>query len=826
MNYRDNLSSKFAASLQCGFGESPLAKVSEFTSSDEMIKLAAGYTITDLSYDGICKFVSELFDRELHGTIENKPNFTVTLTSATHSELGMGIENAEGVVNVELPNSTNLQIPFMVAKGELVPFDVIQLGGERCPYTRENLAKVITNIIRRSGETGETSSSAYLGLEPRQNATTTGGFLTNMLQVRSRGSIIPDAGGMFITASEKGWDNLMDKIASMTPMDWEKVEKVASIVADRDREKMIKHFSELGAESAEMVKTAATQSALAKSQPWKRLNEIPDGTFVKIPEKNVREFSMTPAYVIRKFDNSMFDTEANRSTWGDNAILVVTADHRFMLVPKTSMIICLESEEPLFTLKANRLKEAKEKDLILFKTANKKYMYPVRVTNRVHKGINMGYSSGGSDNYGGPVTNGREKYTVNRVDVFAEYLSVQLMNEKAFDIYQRGEIEKGINGYYQRDIVLTKHPKFKGFKKVPFDIACRAVGADNATDSDRVKFLIESCREQKGNIYLASDEKKCILLGGTFGRTFTSFDELENMMSLPMEKLASEVSLSGLMKTAANGEMVTVTKTNGMFNVKVKYNEKDEDMYVSREQKLAGINESAVMGALLGFGFDRDTAKSIIIKASNQGSVTTLLPEKNGAAKLFGNRAKKIKKMVEKIKNNDTAHQIIRTATPLVGAQLVGLAKETVAETIGKKVVTSTSLKHSKPFINFIFGKLASEADEARALSMEFEKAAIRNENVGYRKVAKALASAYLFTRGCMKCIDSSESYPTFDKIASDIVSKKEDIEGMISGLIFEKTASFVDGEFKVNPSYYTRAIRQFNNMYEMASGIVGDIEQ
>ena len=52
-------------------------------------------------------------------------------------------------------------------------------------------------------------------------------------------------------------------------------------------------------------------------------------------------------------------------------------------------------------------------------------------------------------------------------------------------------------------------------------------------------------------------------------------------------------------------------------------------------------------------------------------------------------------------------------------------------------------------------------------------------------------------------------------------MSKKEDIEGMISGLIFEKTASFVDGDFKINPSYYTRAIRQMNNMYEIASGVV-----
>ena len=822
MNYRDNLSSKFAASLQCGFGDNALTKVSEFTASDEMIKLAAGYTITDLSYDGIVKFVSELFDRELHGIIENKPNFTVSLTLATQSELGMGIENAEGVVEVELPNSTNLQVPFMVAKGELVPFDVIQLGGERCPYTRENLAKVITNIIKRSRE-DNISTSGYVALEPRQNASTTSGFLTNMLQIRSRGSIIPDAGGMFVTASEKGWEHIMDKIASMTPMDWDKVEKVASIIADRDREKMIKHFSELGAESAEMVKTAATQSALSKSQPWKRLSEIPDGTFVKIPEKNGKEFSMTAAYVIRKFDNSIFDTSESKNTWGNDAILVITADHRFMFVPKTSNTLCLESQEPLFTLKANRLKEAKENDVVLFKTVNKKYSFPIKIEGRKHKGVAMGYSST-DDKYKHPITDPSTRYTVNRTDISIEYLSVRQIVDKVYSIFNRGDIEKG-EGYSYKDVVLTKHPKVKGIKRVSFETACKVVGADNATDSDRVKFLLDPCISN-GDIYLASDEKKCIILGGTFGRTFTSFDELENAMSLPMEKIASEVSVSSLMKTASSGEMVTVTKTNGMFNVRVKYNEKDDDMVVSREQKLAGINESAVMGALLGFGFDRDTAQNIIIKASNHGTVTTLLPEKNGASKIFGSRAKQIKRMVEKVKNNDTAHKVLKMAVPLLGAQLVGMATESVAEAIGKKVVLSTPLKHNKPFINFMFGKLASEMEEARALCSEFEKAAVSNENVGYRKIAKALGATYSFLDGCVKCIESPESYPTFDKIAAEVVSKKEDIEGMITGLVFEKTASFVDGNFAINPSYYTRTIRQFNNLYELANGIVNDIEQ
>ena len=39
--------------------------------------------------------------------------------------------------------------------------------------------------------------------------------------------------------------------------------------------------------------------------------------------------------------------------------------------------------------------------------------------------------------------------------------------------------------------------------------------------------------------------------------------------------------------------------------------------------------------------------------------------------------------------------------------------------------------------------------------------------------------------------------------------------------MIKQKMASYKTGEFKLNPSYYTRAVHQLNDMYELASEII-----
>ena len=833
MNYRDNLSSKFAASLQCGFGTDAHTKVAEFTSSDEMIKLAAGYTIPDLSYEGITKFVGELFDRELHGLMEEKPNYAVNLTAISQSSIGLGAENAQGYISVFLPNNVELQVPFAISKGELIPFDVIQLGKERCPYTRENLGKIIMNIIKKETNAGG-ASDGYVGLEPRQNSTTTAGFLTNMLQVRSRGSVIPDAGGMFITASEKRFENVMDKIADLKPFDWGQVEKVASIIADRDREKMIKRFSDLGAESAEMVKTAAHKSAISKSQPWKKLSEIEHGTFVRIPEMKDSssklyqpEFSMTPAYVIRKFNENMFyssDTSGKENNRYNGAhILVITNDHRFMIVPVTSSIICLESGDPLFKLKGKRLKSLENSgEVVLFKTMTG-YTVPLRVGSIDKMSIDGVYPQATKDSiYESGISEGitaRHPKTKKAQQVVAYNASAKLKKLHLNDIssmsypqniYYNGD--KELAPRLSRSVEVYLSPNVGGkIRRYETKDVINELAKAQGTTSDTMKFLVGGANEY----FIADEEQKCICLAGTLGKTFKNYQEIEDYMDLPFEKRAGE-DFCGFYKQASANETVTVTKMNDAFNISVRYIEKEEDNEIVRDEKLTGLSESAVMGALLGFGFDESIAKNMIIRASNSGSVSNNLPLEHNTKNIFGGgKAKKIKKAIEKIKKNKVANF---AAKYVVGK---GIVKGVACAT--SKVLEHTSLPTNPQFINVVMGKLASDTAESKALSMEFEKQAVKCESVGYRKIAKALATSARFHEVASKALECPENYPHIDKIASEVIGIKKDIENVVSDIIMEKMASYKAGEFNLNPSYYTRAVYQLNDMYELATEMVNE---
>lgn len=830
MSYRDNLTDLFAASLCCGFEKEASQMVNTLSASDEMIKLAAGYTITNLSHDGIVKFVGDLVDRELQGLIEEKPPCAINLRAFSQSEMGMGIENAKGDVSIMLPNNVELQIPFAVAKGELIPFDVIQLGEERCPYTRENLAKIMMNIMRQSKE-GDGASDGYVGLEPRQNATTTSGFLTNMLQVRSRGSVIPDAGGMFVTASEKRFENVMDKIAELKPFDWEQVEKVASIIADRDREKMIKHFSDLGAQSAEMIKTAAHKSAISKSQPWKKLSEIEHGTFVRIPEMKDSssklyqpEFSMTPAYVIRKFNENMFygsDTSGKENNRYNGAhMLIITNDHRFMIVPVTSSIICLESGEPLFKLKGKRLKSLENSgEVVLFKTMTG-YTVPLRVGSIDSMSVDGLYPYSTRENiydhsYNGGIE-GRHPKTKKDQHVVAYNASVKLKKLHLNDISSMSYPQ---NIYYNGDKELMPHSsrsveiylssnvggKIRGYEtKDVINELAKAQG----TTSDTMKFLVGGANEY----FIADEEQKCICLAGTLGKTFKNYQEIEDYMGLPFEKRAGE-DFCGLYKQASTNETVTVTKMNGAFNLSVRYVEKDGDNELVRDEKLTGLNENGIMGALLGFGFDESIAKNMVIRASNSGSVSNNLPLGHNTKNIFGGKAKKIKKVIEKIKNNKMANFAVKYATAR------GIAKGVACAT--SKILQHTSLPTSERVINLVMGKLASDIGESKSLSIEFEKKAVEHENVGYRKIAKALATSAYFHEAATRALECPENYPHIDKIAAEVINIKSDIEDVVTDIMMEKMAAYKDKNFNLNPSYYTRAVYQLNDMYELATEMI-----
>ena len=115
------------------------------------------------------------------------------------------VSQGTGIVGVKVYHKV-VELPFLIRDGELEPFDVIQMDGQRAPYSRENFQKIILNLNRqiemeRESVTAGGVQSPYQTLEDYTNTTTTPGFMGDVLAIRDSQSLRRGP-GMYVTAAE------------------------------------------------------------------------------------------------------------------------------------------------------------------------------------------------------------------------------------------------------------------------------------------------------------------------------------------------------------------------------------------------------------------------------------------------------------------------------------------------------------------------------------------------------------------------------------------------------------------------------------------------
>lgn len=123
------------------------------------------------------------------------------------------VDTGSGVVSIDV-RGKKLELPFMITDGQLNPFDVIQLDGTRCPYSRDNFQKVIINLDRQraeeQGDATNLSVQPYKDLADFSNPSTVPGFLGDVLSVRDA-QASRRGNGTFVVASSEYTD--MEKLA-------------------------------------------------------------------------------------------------------------------------------------------------------------------------------------------------------------------------------------------------------------------------------------------------------------------------------------------------------------------------------------------------------------------------------------------------------------------------------------------------------------------------------------------------------------------------------------------------------------------------------------
>lgn len=179
---------------------------------DTCLEKIAGIYIDKPTLENCEEFIRKYMYNELSffpRILELNVNVIPSAFDKGHSD---HIDVASGVVQIKV-RSKIVEIPFLIRDGELVPFDVIQMDGQRAPYSRENLQKIIINLDKAIAreESGEAdATSPYKEVSDHITPATSPGFMGDALSIRDTQSR-RNGKGMFVVAGEEYSD--MEKVA-------------------------------------------------------------------------------------------------------------------------------------------------------------------------------------------------------------------------------------------------------------------------------------------------------------------------------------------------------------------------------------------------------------------------------------------------------------------------------------------------------------------------------------------------------------------------------------------------------------------------------------
>ena len=154
-DYRsDNVSNAFQAFFESG-ANATFEKSSSYGFKSEDVSLekyaTAGMPVYNLTADNVentARKMSQVkFGKDLMISASDVA-FKPTAYQGPHSDF---VSEGTGIVKIVRGNY-QIELPFIVHDSQILPFDVIQLNGERMPYSEENLAKLLMLCDKKNKE--------------------------------------------------------------------------------------------------------------------------------------------------------------------------------------------------------------------------------------------------------------------------------------------------------------------------------------------------------------------------------------------------------------------------------------------------------------------------------------------------------------------------------------------------------------------------------------------------------------------------------------------------------------------------------------------------
>lgn len=795
MSNFDKMSEAFAASLSFG-GTEKTAMDYSLNPEDTLMTKHAGISIYQPTIDNVEGFVKKYLASECPKDLGSLPisvflspySFDRTRQEYVNDASGQAILDVDGV---------QIEMPFLIVEGEMTPFDVIQMGGQRVPYSKENLFKIVLGIKNQKKKNGQNSGGAefdpYKKVDEPVNPTSSVGFLGDLLRIQEQYSTRGSSGTMYMTAGAHLSD-LIEKVASIKTTSEETSSKlealVKSAVMSTNVEKFEKIANDVEAAKKETDRKFKKIYKKVKGIDWKDANQIENGTFISFPEFDGNEISMTSGIVISDYIDikGFYKIPAVK--------VVISEDGRIRILSKSEKFICVESPDAKFKFSTVSLESLSKGDVVMAFNGDKAFN-PSIVDDIKIRTLSTAWDNDGS--YIGDEFSSAMKY--NSISSTAPAPKVQIK------CYHFQALRGHSDGADRFDSIarFIRIAELGGVKltRMEYDeyIAAKAeeIGVDELTVS-KVISRYQFCDTQ-GKFILATDPNtRMIKIKGVISKFLSNPKDLENMVN----SAYTPVNEIPIFKTASENEYVEIRKVDPQkrtYDLNVKWTDRNEENYKLMNRSFSRIDELKLRSILKAIGFDMNKVSEATIKTDNENYVKMELPlnatPDNIAENGFEVGATKTMNKLKNVLFNKGL------STELVNDVVANIAHENL---IGSPTNNAVKL-------------ITEKAAEAKQLANVFEKLAMERRSENMRNVAKVMVLSNQFLEKTAEVMNGAE-YPSYISAAANIVSERALMEHLASELVGLNQAQFGNHNSAVHPSHVHGAVLAIDSIFNVASKV------
>ena len=827
---RENSQNAFAAFMSLGADkvlsynsqERQNSKIASYSEDSNMFEKMASATIP--LYNPTADSVEDFVRNHIRGTnksvfgftndkIEYEPDVKVSFTpeayEGEHSEI---VTEGSGIATIVV-GQFNIELPFLVHDKGFAPFDVIQMGGERMPFSTENLYKLILACVKKQKELEQEAregsigamGSPFVSTEKKLNPTTSLGFLGTTLNVVTRNQAFPqNPNSMLVQAAQKMRDGIV-KIAQMKEFDFGAIQEVFEKEAQKNN---AIDFSSIEKYATDLDSEKKVSKTLDKffGIKWIDVHDVKSGGYIRIPEmKNGNEISIVNAIVIRDFAKLNPKLPFERTALDKGLTMVLTQDGRIRVFTKDSHMLCLPLNvapgkfasttiEALATPLVEGLAHA-EYDSEHREKANFIAFYDGKMTQplTVRYGSARRIKASGNERTGA-------------IDVVKFDIGACPLADQAY--FEKNKVKDYFGGNLPKwDIWETKLNLFF-IDDIP---ALTHVERNELVNMLQKQYMITELEARRivgdgyDNYFVSPSNLKVLKINGTLDTFFKDRKELEFVMK-NQQTVENELLF---LKTALENEYIEIEcrdKNLGKYNLKLSYTDKTQKMFRSREKSFTGVPIQNIRGILFSIGFSQNRVQELCYLAKKDGSVRAELPNNFDAEKITGAKSKAQALVAfNKYKNK------------VLGNDFVSKAAQTAIAT----ALTDTPIAKNQGVRNVVLGQTQKHASDCETLSIKFEKLAKAKSSQVLSDTAAAMTlSHHLFSK-VAEIIDEKKEYPQIFGVCELIKEASEGMGELAGILLALREAEIKEDIYDIEPELFQKAAQEMDSMHQLALGLL-----